>query len=145
MDSIYSIVYASSARWHLSDIELEDILRKSRLYNESHAISGLLLYADGNFLQVLEGDKQAVQKLYDRIEIDNRHCGVIRLMELSSEERNFEDWSMGYRQLSRLELDEAIPGFNGFLSNEATPKEFKDRINSSVWTLLTSFRKIVNV
>ena len=144
-ESIHTIVYASSARWHLTEIELEDILRRARSNNTNHGISGLLLYSDGNFLQVLEGKKETVEKLFHRIELDNRHVGVIRLMEITSQERNFDGWSMGYRKINGQELETAVPGFNEFLNCESACEELKGRINSSVWTLLKSFRKIVNV
>ncbi len=144
-ESIHTIVYASSARWHLSEIELENILKRARINNTASGISGLLLYSGGNFLQVLEGAKDVVEKLYDRIERDNRHTGVMRLMEITSQERNFDGWSMGYRKINEHELETAVPGFNKFLSCESACDELKGRINSSVWALLKSFRKIVNV
>ena len=145
MGKIYRIVYASSARWHMEEIELQEILRKARRYNEQHGISGLLLYADGNFLQILEGGKQQVEHLYMKISADNRHNGIIRLISQTSDTRSFPDWSMGYHKISREELEQNVPGFNSIFKCESTSEEIRARVSSAVWTLLCSFRQIVNV
>lgn len=144
MADIFSIVYASSANHELEEAELQEILKQARLNNEKSGISGLLLYANGNFLQVLEGNKAAVLQLVQRIELDARHHGVIRLMEFTSKERSFPDWTMGYRQLSPNEMEGALPGYNNIFKSQAISNEIRERVKASVWTLLKSFRQIVN-
>ncbi len=144
MADIFSIVYASSANKELEEDELQEILREARSNNESAGISGLLLYANGNFLQVLEGEQESVMDLVHRIERDNRHHGIIRLMEFTSNERSFPDWSMGYKQLSVSEMEGALPGYNNIFKSQAISDDIQERVKVSVWTLLKSFRKIVN-
>lgn len=145
MADIFSIVYASSANQELDEAELKEILKEARINNEKLGISGLLLYANGNFLQVLEGNRALVLGLVDRIEQDPRHHGVIRLMEFTTTERSFPDWSMGYKRLSTDEWDSALPGYNNIFKSQATSDGIRNRAKAAVWTLLTSFRKIVNV
>ncbi|MEM8484457.1 MAG: BLUF domain-containing protein [Bacteroidota bacterium] len=145
MADIFSIVYASSANKELDETELQEILNEARCNNKASGISGLLLYANGNFLQILEGSEASVMNLVHRIEQDNRHHGIIRLMEFRSSERSFPEWSMGYRQLSAGEMEGALPGYINIFKSQAIADEIQAKVKQSVWTLLMSFRQIVNV
>jgi hypothetical protein len=49
-----SLVYASSAKQLFSEEDLTALLQQSRDNNTRLGLSGLLLYKDGNFMQVLE-------------------------------------------------------------------------------------------
>lgn len=105
--SIYSLVYLSTASLS-SENELADILTKSRQNNPSLGITGMLFYAEGIFLQVLEGKKEAVEDLYNKILNDKRHYGVFKVLSTVSEKRNFENWSMGFKTISKKELAQSL-------------------------------------
>lgn len=96
------IVYASSTPHLLSQDDLVDILRVSRENNTAAGVSGVLLYADGNFMQVLEGPAEAVTATYERVKRDPRHRQVLTLLRGEVEERMFSDWSMGFLRLGDL-------------------------------------------
>lgn len=93
---MFQILYASSATRHLSAPELDALLQVCRRNNATSDVTGLLLYCDGNFIQLLEGEENAVRALYDRILRDPRHWGLFVLQEGETERREFETWSMGY-------------------------------------------------
>jgi len=59
----------------------------------------MLLYSNGNFLQVLEGDQDAVQETFTRICRDTRHHNTILLTEEDVTDRHFANWSMGFKHL----------------------------------------------
>lgn len=80
--------------------QLAPILESAVRRNTEDGITGMLLYSGGNFLQVLEGPKNAVQATYARICKDPRHRNTTLLLEQDIPERQFGSWSMGYRQLS---------------------------------------------
>ena len=82
--------------------------------NSATAITGMLLYKDGNFMQVLEGEEEAVRRVYARIGHDPRHRGLLTLLAGTQDERQFPDWSMGFEY---QEADEAAaaPGFTDYL------------------------------
>ncbi len=61
----------------------------------------MLLYRDGNFLQVLEGPAGVVDSLIQKIKRDPRHNGVILMSRKAIEERQFGDWSMAFRNMSK--------------------------------------------
>ncbi len=78
---------------------LDGILQSARRNNQALGITGLLLYIDGGFLQVLEGEEEAVHRIYTRIRADNRHWET-RLMLDREAPRAFGDWSMGFEHLT---------------------------------------------
>ena len=65
----------------------------------------MMLYADGNVLQVLEGEEAALLKTFRAIEEDPRHHGIFVLFKDTIAARDFANWSMGYRQLSKADLE----------------------------------------
>ncbi len=112
MDDLHHIIYVSSASSLLSGEELSGLLTSFRERNALHDITGMLLYQDGNIMQVLEGRQAAVEGLFQNIQKDVRHSGVIVLIKEAIEQREFNDWSMSYRDLS----GSAQEGFSNFMS-----------------------------
>ena len=100
------LVYLSTARALFSDSELMELLKISQVRNAPAGITGLLLYSNGNFIQLLEGDGEAVQTLYARITRDPRHHNCIQLFDRAAETRLFPDWSMGFRPGAAMSPDE---------------------------------------
>jgi hypothetical protein len=100
-EQLIAAIYVSSAHRLLDEEEILEILTRSRRKNERLGITGLLLYRDGNFLQILEGPAAAVEELLDKIERDSRHRGMILLSRSNIEERQFSDWHMAYRRMSK--------------------------------------------
>lgn len=97
---VYRLVYISKASKDLNDRELAEILSVSRERNSRKEITGLLLFVEGGFLQVLEGEKKQVEKLYEHIGLDSRHFTVKRLQSGETGDRLFGDWSMAYTPIS---------------------------------------------
>ncbi|CAO1613844.1 unnamed protein product [Sympodiomycopsis kandeliae] len=102
VDSLTQIVYTSSASHrYLPSEELTSILHGSRKRNCENDITGLLLYRDGSFAQFLEGPNEAVQSTFAKIETDQRHKGVVVVLNRSVKKRDFPTWRMGYRNLDK--------------------------------------------
>ncbi len=120
---MFYIVYVSVAAESISKDDLLDILAKSRRANADAGITGMLLYRDGNFMQALEGEEEAVRDLYARIRRDPRHLGIVTLVEGEREDRCFGDWSMGFRDLSAPETRQ-VSGYSEFLNTPLTAEEF---------------------
>ena len=76
--------------------DLEEILEQARRSNGSKGITGALVYVDGVFLQILEGDPEAVQELMARISGDVRHETVTVLKQGIVPAAIFSDWKMAY-------------------------------------------------
>ena len=99
------LLYVSSAARSITNEDLSAIVDKARSNNPQLGITGMLLYIDGNFLQVLEGPEPQVRELFRNIERDRRHKGVILLVQEAADERAFPDWSMGYKCMTKDEQD----------------------------------------
>ena len=91
------IVYLSTATALMSNDELLSILCQSRENNLRDQVTGLLLYSGGNFIQLLEGEADAVGKVYARVERDSRHHGCMQMIDAQASERLFPEWAMGFR------------------------------------------------
>ncbi|MEL6589359.1 MAG: BLUF domain-containing protein [Bacteroidota bacterium] len=118
--SIFQLVYLSQTIDLLSGSELDTILETSHFNNKGRNITGVLLYVDGNVIQLLEGDEYEVQRLYRKICQDHRHYGMIVLYQGFAETRLFPDWSMGYHRVSRFELEDQF-GSHLDLDEESSP------------------------
>ena len=138
--SLYSLIYVSIAQDELSRQELLDLLRTSRENNERSDVTGLLLYKDGRFMQLLEGPEAAVCATYARIARDSRHYDVTILHEGKIEERDFDDWLMGFQALDD-ETARATPGFSLFLDVKFSVFEFASD-PSRAHQLLRIFRRM---
>lgn len=136
---LFFLVYVSSAVRPFTRPDLEDLLATSRENNAELGITGMLLYKDGNFMQVLEGEEEPVRALYDKIGDDLRHRGEITLREGFTEGRQFPDWSMGFRDLESQEVRET-PGYSEFLNTPLTGREFSGDPTRAQKLLLT-FKK----
>jgi hypothetical protein len=100
----YRLVYSSEAAPDLAPAELEGMLAESRIRNKAHGITGVLVFVDGAFLQILEGEKNDVVDLMSRIDRDPRHRGVKVFYEQDVDERAFDSWSMAYLSPSAPEV-----------------------------------------
>ena len=96
------LMYASRAVDPLDPDALVAILRKSKANNPTQGVTGVLCYSGGIFLQVLEGGRSAVNRLYNRIVADPRHQDVELLSYQQIGERHFAGWAMGQVNVSRL-------------------------------------------
>lgn len=94
---ILTLVYTSTAVVPFSEVDLALLLSVSRSNNEPSAVTGLLLYRDGRFMQALEGPEAAVRSTLARIAADPRHTDMRTLEEVRSQQRRFGSWAMGYR------------------------------------------------
>ena len=49
--------------------------------NVSMGISGIIMYSDGNFFQIIEGEEQEVKKVFNKVQQDPRHYNLIKLVD----------------------------------------------------------------
>lgn len=93
---LYQIAYVSLAEMPLEARVLSDILNVSKRNNARDGITGVLMYHDRIFFQILEGEKYVVDNCYDRIANDRRHSNLSVIMDSAIESLTFPDWVMGY-------------------------------------------------
>ncbi len=110
---MYRIIYLSSSVEYLGGQEIEYLLAQSRKKNLEKDITGVLMYIEGDFLQVIEGPKIAVFDLFESIKKDIRHKGIITIVNTKIDKRYFPKWNMGfcisdYEELRKIEGYENI-------------------------------------
>jgi hypothetical protein len=111
------LVYTSSATYVWGERELLALLKKSRANNARDGITGLLLYRDGNIMQLLEGPEQALETTMARIRSSTRHAGIVKLMHEPIERRSFSESSLSFRNLNDAEIRN-YPGYSEFLNQD---------------------------
>ncbi len=138
VEQLVAVVYVSSATKHLEEHEILEILSVARRKNQELDITGMLLYRDGNFLQVLEGPAGAVESLVQKIKRDHRHQGLILMSRKNIDERQFGDWTMAFRNMSK---DCAgIEGCSPFLASDFEDDEVGEE-SELVFRLLRRFKQ----
>jgi acylphosphatase len=130
-----AIVYISSAVQLFSDADLTALLKQSRQKNAALGITGILLYKDGDVMQLLEGPDEAVEALAKTIYADKRHSGIIELIKRRISRREFPDWSMEFQNLgtSRVQL------LAEFMERQSTTLTRETEHLSPILRLLDSF------
>lgn len=111
------------------------LLRKARAFNSRHGITGMLLYKDMSFMQLIEGPKTVVKDLFMKIENDDRHTRVESLLEESIRERQFSDWLMGFANLKNATLSQE-KGYSDFLKSEENLLQLAGKPNLAIKLLL---------
>lgn len=97
------LIYASRSTTPITDQVVEDVLATSRESNPNAGITGVLCVCDGNvFMQLLEGGRDEVNRLYSRVIHDTRHTDVTLLEYSEITERRFTNWRMGRVDLDRI-------------------------------------------
>ena len=100
---MYRVMYMSRATRYICDEELEELLETSRRNNKQRNLTGLLIVKGRTFLQCLEGEKNDIEEIYNKILIDDRHTDIIDLIDEDTNKRLFPNWSMAYRNLKNTE------------------------------------------
>ena len=103
---LYELIYHSLADNDLTTQEIGDILEKSRQFNGRHSVTGCLLCYQSEFLQILEGEKETVLALYNKIAEDPRHSHLVILGQGEITHRVFEHWTMGFQDYTDYQLNE---------------------------------------
>lgn len=105
------IIYCSQSTSDISPDELVALLELSRRNNERSGLCGMLLYSSQSFLQVLEGEQDALDEVYARILVDRRHTNLRLLLNAEVATPMFPDWTMGFEHVDDEELADELTGF----------------------------------
>ena len=135
---MFYLLYMSTAVKPMNYDDFSALLQQCRDSNHEHGITGMLLYQNGTFMQMLEGERQAVLDLYDKILKDDRHTGVHTVLTGDIEKRNFEDWSMGF-----FNMDKAgeFPQYSDYINENLALRSFEPG-SQDAYEFMTMFNNI---
>ena len=94
--------YLSQSKLDWTDDAIDQLLERSKQNNATRGITGAMIYANGYFMQLIEGPQIAVDELYSAIEADPRHEVLSLLHNQEIKDRHFSDWAMEYRDSDDL-------------------------------------------
>ena len=80
MSSLIHTIYASRAVTDFSKDDIVNLLSKARKKNASLGITGMLLYDNGSFFQILEGEEAVLDQLFNEITADKRHHQIAKII-----------------------------------------------------------------
>lgn len=129
---VYQLTYRSKAIPDITSKEIQEIIKIAKAFNSTNDISGCLLFDNGYFVQILEGDEEKVTQLYLTIKKDRRHNHLEVLSKGWSSKRVFDNWGMGYLEMKAMKIgkkeDLVIQAMNELTSisvkNDFTSKVF---------------------
>lgn len=142
------LCYASQRNEKNEDLlqDLRDILTEARDFNDLNQICGVLYYADNAFFQCLEGEREVVERLFQKIQNDQRHYNVKWLCTYSIEENSFQRWSMKYVQrntnIESFFLKMGETSFNPIRLDEQNLKIFLNELLSAEQTKINTVKKV---
>lgn len=92
---LYTFVYCSRAAEGVDDAEVGRIVEAAQRRNIARGITGVLVFGNGVFFQLIEGPTGEIQKLMASLRCDRRHYDVVSL-DWSEErrERLYPNWEM---------------------------------------------------
>jgi hypothetical protein len=91
-----------------AEIDIDAVLKVSRLNNARDGMSGLLIFDGVRFLQALEGEGAAVTRTFERIRADPRHRALVTLARREVDAPQFGDWSMAWTRVPPVAGSEAL-------------------------------------
>lgn len=112
------IIYISRAVRPLSDQDLQFLLNQCRRDNAQNNVTGVLFYSHGNIAQLIEGEAEVLEPLFEKISRDGRHSNVMKLVDKPINIRSFSDWSMAFHPLEPAGFEQ-LQGF--LLPNRVPP------------------------
>ena len=115
---LYHIIYFSKAARQMNEDDLVQLLKESKDWNDPHQLTGMLVYLqggllsknEGRFMQVIEGAKNEIDYIFEKIKKDSRHQQVTVLHYEPINERDFETWLMGFETVN-AKPNEKVRGF----------------------------------
>ena len=131
------LMYMSKARPDVGPDEIHAILDAARPRNARQGVTGLLIFAGGYFLQLLEGPEAYVGEIFDAIRADPRHSDVVVLLTDRADRRQFPGWSMGFELIEDMPAPRGSGWFQ--LAPNALDAALPDTVAPEVRMLFTSF------
>jgi hypothetical protein len=114
------MAYVSVAAQPMSDDDLGLLLSGARANNARDGVTGALMYSGERFVQILEGPAAQVQQKMDTIALDPRHRTVEVMRRQTVAERQFPEWTMGFR--SDDERSRRLDGFEDFFARRGSSR-----------------------
>ena len=141
-NKLIQLAYVSTSCEHFAPEELSVIVQRFDEWNEANGVTGMLVYKDETFLQVIEGTIETINKLFDKILLDPRHINIYTIYISEIKEREFGNWGMTYLVPDIDELVVVDEACDYIKNGKVSRRLFENDIRSH--KLLLHFKDICN-
>lgn len=93
---LVELSYLSEAVSDMSFLGLMRLLESARAFNQMHGVTGILLYDNQQFGQIIEGERANIMKVWKRIQDDKRHHRIELLEIREISERTYPEWLLRF-------------------------------------------------
>ena len=124
------IVYFSTSAIAQTHDVVEDILVTSRANNRRDQITGLLVAGGNRYMQIIEGPRANVDRLYRAIRADDRHLAVSTLLSRVIYARSFDGWSMAFRRQPEFAEFDRFPDMVRLLTEQLPDSRLRSQIRN---------------
>ncbi|SHJ64402.1 BLUF domain-containing protein [Aquimarina spongiae] len=120
----HTICYVSTVSPDVSDTMLSEIMAHVKQNNSKLDITGILMHSEGNFFQVLEGEKEVILPLFHKIKEDRRHYNVIKILDKEINNSTFTEYHSSFAVISSQSGHKELQHFLKRLKTN-NPEHFK--------------------
>ncbi|NNE01966.1 MAG: BLUF domain-containing protein [Eudoraea sp.] len=128
---VYQLTYRSKAIEDITPNSIYEIVKVANEFNPTVGITGCLVFDNGYFIQILEGEKEVVEELYFKIKQDKRHSFASVLSKDFTAKRFFDKWDMAYMNLTDLSVgdkNELVQKAQAEIKNITTKESFTTKV-----------------
>lgn len=115
---MFELLYTSVSPQGLDEDELIKIVMDAQRRNAELGVTGILAYCDREIMQIIEGDKDVILTLFEKIKSDPRHTLVNVFYQGEVAKRSFSDWTMESLMLDKQQANQL---FRTKLPSSSTP------------------------
>ncbi|MQY41018.1 blue light sensor protein [Epibacterium sp. SM1969] len=141
---MHRLIYLSQLTRNMSHNEVAAMVARAQERNKSAGLTGLLIFMQGRFFQVLEGPETAVDHCFARIQQDTRHGGMRLLSSSEIKTRAFPDWKMSlfYPEQLPQQAHEAVMSIDTLLPMNSPERGDCPKVRGLVREFLASFTRM---
>ncbi|WP_081415714.1 BLUF domain-containing protein [Aquimarina latercula] len=96
-----TISYVSTASRFLTNSDVNELFEYVKVNNNRLKITGILMYSDGNFFQILEGEKKLIHDLFKKILLDSRHYDIIKIFDHEMTKPSFSKYNSNFSTINK--------------------------------------------
>ncbi len=133
----YIISYVSTITPDLSDVDIRELMEFVKHKNSLLNITGILIYSEGNFFQILEGESEVVKSIFEKIKKDPRHYNIIKMLDKEIKNNSFSAY---YSPFTVISDHYSQTELHQFLKNE---KDYNPEHFHSISYLTRKFMKLI--
>ncbi|NDP28300.1 MAG: blue light sensor protein [Flavobacterium sp.] len=128
----FAISYVSTAISDLNQDEVAELLEQTEIRNNNEGVNGLLIYSDGNFFEVIEGEETKIKNLFKNIKEDPRHRNIMIVFEKEIDQPLFDDKKANFISNNTKHRQMKVKNFLYYIKDldESTQKAVKNILSA---------------